>query len=103
MLYRLILLVFLLSSFTLQLVAFPSLTATPIRHVVIIIDENHSFDNLFGVYPFGWPPIVDNTTLSVMRPQGLYANYSELESSANGTLNWVSVPRNPSNPSDGYA
>jgi len=103
MLYRFMLLVFLLSSSTLPLIAVPSLTATPIRHVVIIIDENHSFDNLFGVYPFGWPPIVDNTTLSVMRPQGLYANYSELESSANGTLNWVSVPRNPSNPSDGYA
>lgn len=25
--------------------------ATPIRHVVIIMMENHSFDNLFGVYP----------------------------------------------------
>lgn len=83
--------------------AAPSLTATPIKHVVIIIDENHSFDNLFGVYPFGWPPIVDNTTLSVMRPQGLYTNYSELESSPNGTLSWVPVPRNPYNPSDGYA
>ena len=26
-------------------------TATPIRHVVIIMMENHSFDNIFGLYP----------------------------------------------------
>ncbi len=27
-------------------------TATPIRHVVFIMMENHSFDNIFGIYPF---------------------------------------------------
>ncbi len=26
-------------------------TATPIKHVVIVMMENHSFDNLFGTYP----------------------------------------------------
>ncbi|MEM0120893.1 MAG: alkaline phosphatase family protein [Thermoprotei archaeon] len=78
-------------------------TATPIKHVVIVIDENHSFDNLFGVYPFGWPPIVNNITTSVMRPQGLYTNYSQLESSNNGTISSVSVPRNPLDLSEGYA
>ena len=26
-------------------------TATPIKHVVIIMMENHSFDNIFGLYP----------------------------------------------------
>jgi phospholipase C len=26
-------------------------TATPIKHVVIVMLENHSFDNLFGLYP----------------------------------------------------
>src|SRR5690349_3223292 len=25
-------------------------TATPIKHVVVIIGENHTFDNLFGTY-----------------------------------------------------
>lgn len=25
-------------------------TRTPIKHVIIIIEENHSFDNLFGTY-----------------------------------------------------
>jgi phospholipase C len=28
-----------------------SLTATPITHVIVVMMENHSFDNLFGVYP----------------------------------------------------
>ncbi|HZW55549.1 MAG TPA: alkaline phosphatase family protein [Nitrososphaerales archaeon] len=26
-------------------------TATPLKHVVIIMAENHSFDNVFGIYP----------------------------------------------------
>ncbi|MDQ6841031.1 MAG: hypothetical protein M3025_01235, partial [Actinomycetota bacterium] len=25
-------------------------TATPIKHVVVIIGENHTFDNVFGTY-----------------------------------------------------
>jgi len=32
-------------------------TLTPFKHVVIIMMENHSFDNVFGVYP------LDNTTM----------------------------------------
>jgi phospholipase C len=28
-----------------------SSTATPIKHVIIIMQENHSFDNYFGTYP----------------------------------------------------
>ena len=27
-----------------------SATATPIKHVIIIVGENHTFDNLFGTY-----------------------------------------------------
>ncbi|MDT7876615.1 MAG: alkaline phosphatase family protein [Sulfolobaceae archaeon] len=70
-------------------------TATPIKHVIIIIEENHSFDNMFGTYPFGWPPIINNITLSVMWPYGLYENYTQLESSKNGELYWISVPNVP--------
>ncbi|AWR98607.1 alkaline phosphatase family protein [Metallosphaera hakonensis] len=44
-------------------------TVTPIQHVIIVVDENHSFDNIFGIYPFGYPPVRDNVTLSVMRPE----------------------------------
>ncbi|WP_148678711.1 alkaline phosphatase family protein [Thermoproteus uzoniensis] len=47
------------------------LTATPIKHVVIIILENHAFDNIYGLYPFGTPPIINSITLSLMRPVGL--------------------------------
>jgi phospholipase C len=28
-------------------------TATPIKHVIIVIGENHSFDNLFATYQPG--------------------------------------------------
>jgi phospholipase C len=30
-------------------------TATPIRHLVVIFDENNSFDHYFGTYPFAQP------------------------------------------------
>ena len=70
-------------------------TATPIKHVIIIIEENHSFDNMFGTYPFGWPPIINNITLSVMWPEGLYTNYTQLEQSKNGVLSYISVPNIP--------
>lgn len=29
----------------------PAVAAFPIRHVIIVIKENHSFDNIFGTYP----------------------------------------------------
>ncbi|WP_221290693.1 alkaline phosphatase family protein [Stygiolobus caldivivus] len=70
-------------------------TATPIKHVIIIIEENHSFDNLFGTYPFGWPPIINNITLSVMWPEGLYTNYTQLEQSKDGVLDYITVPNVP--------
>ncbi|MEM4085474.1 MAG: alkaline phosphatase family protein [Saccharolobus sp.] len=70
-------------------------TATPIKHIIIIIMENHSFDNLFGVYPFGYPPIINNITLSVMEPYGLYTNYTQLLKAKNGVLYYISVPDIP--------
>lgn len=32
-------------------VTLSSTTATPLKHVVIVMMENHSFDNIFGLYP----------------------------------------------------
>ncbi|MEW9492075.1 MAG: alkaline phosphatase family protein [Candidatus Aramenus sulfurataquae] len=78
-------------------------TATPIKHVIIIIEENHSFDNLFGTYPFGYPPIINNVTLSVMEPYGLYQNYTQLLESSNGELDYISVPNVPWLPFLGYS
>jgi phospholipase C len=73
---------------------------TPIKHIIVIIEENHSFDNLFGTYPFGYPPIVNNITLSVMWPEGLYVNYTQLKK---GTLKYISVPNVPWLPELGYS
>jgi phospholipase C len=92
---RTLIITFFLTIFFLLPTFHTSTTATPIKHVIIIIEENHSFDNMFGTYPFGWPPIVNNITLSVMWPCGLYKNYTQLESSKNGELCWISVPNVP--------
>lgn len=44
-----------------------SSTATPFKHVVVIMQENHSFDNYFGTYPTANGSLVDNVT-SRLRP-----------------------------------
>ncbi|EHP71224.1 phospholipase C [Metallosphaera yellowstonensis MK1] len=46
-------------------------TATPFKHVIILILENHAFDNIFGVYPYGIPQIFNNVTNNVMKPVNL--------------------------------
>jgi phospholipase C len=75
---KLLFAVFFITLFVLQIATLQTVsnnsTATPIKHVVIIILENHSFDNLFGTYPFGYPPIYNNITESVMRPVGINVN-----------------------------
>ena len=35
-----------------QLIPRARRTATPIKHVVVIFDENESFDHYFGTYPY---------------------------------------------------
>ena len=72
-------------------------TKTPIKHVVIILLENHAFDSLFGVYPFGFPEIIDNVTLSVMRPVNYIYNLSLLKTlnQTRGNVTWVNVPVRP--------
>jgi phospholipase C len=60
------------SSITSTRVKVSGSTAMPIKHVIIIIIlENHAFDNIYGLYPFGTPPIINSITLSLMRPVGL--------------------------------
>jgi len=47
-------------------------TATPIKHVIIIMMENHSFDNLFGVYPISnikYTPVIINSSNSILLQQ----------------------------------
>lgn len=69
-------------------------TATPIKHVIFIELENHAFDSIYGTYPFGYPVIINNITMSVMRPVNYIYNLSLLNilSQAHGNVTWISVP-----------
>ena len=46
-------------------------TSTPISHVVIILQENHSFDNYFGTYPTANGTLHDNITRSLQPVNGI--------------------------------
>ncbi len=46
-------------------------TSTPIQHVIVITQENHSFDNYFGTYPTANGTILDSTTSQLMRVNGI--------------------------------
>ncbi len=68
--------------------------ATPIRHVIIVTMENHSFDNLFGVYPYGGnstnSSVVSNLTVpSNLASSGLTANLSPVPEGQYSTANPV--------------
>ncbi|WP_252896977.1 alkaline phosphatase family protein [Metallosphaera hakonensis] len=69
-------------------------TATPIKHVVFIELENHAFDSIFGTYPFGYPVIENNITLSLMRPVNYIYNlsYLSLLIKDKGNVSWISIP-----------
>jgi phospholipase C len=59
----------LLASF--HTVSASSNTRTPIQHVIIIIQENHSFDNYFGTYPTANGTRLDPTTSQLQQVNGL--------------------------------
>ncbi len=46
-------------------------TATPIQHVIIIIQEIHSFDNYFGTYPTANGTLVDSVTSQLQSVDGI--------------------------------
>jgi phospholipase C len=46
-------------------------TTTPIQHVIILVQENHSFDNYFGTYPTANGSILDSTTSQLRQVNGL--------------------------------
>ncbi len=46
-------------------------TATPIRHVFVIMQENHSFDNYFGTYPTANGTMVNNITSKLTPVNGI--------------------------------
>ena len=67
---------------------------TPIKHVIVVTMENHSFDNLFGVYPFGGNStqsgIVSNLTVpSNLASAGLASGLSAVPTGQVSTSNPV--------------
>jgi phospholipase C len=49
----------------------PAATATPIQHVIIIVQENHSFDNYFGTYPTANGTLVTPITSALPAVNGI--------------------------------
>jgi phospholipase C len=46
-------------------------TETPIKHVIIIVQENHSFDNYFGTYPTANGTLLNNVTEELQGVDGI--------------------------------
>ena len=67
-LFTTVLLLLLIHSGSLTTVA---QTNTPISHVIIIVQENHSFDNIFGTYPTANGTLIDNITSELRRVNGI--------------------------------
>ncbi|MCL6090996.1 MAG: alkaline phosphatase family protein [Candidatus Thermoplasmatota archaeon] len=70
-------------------------TKTPIKHLIILMMENHSFDNLFGVYPNN---PANNTTGQIIVPINLLSHpvNQNLTAVQNGSFQ-------TSNPTEGYS
>src|SRR3984885_9600816 len=46
-------------------------TTTPIRHLIVIVGENHTFDNLFGVYqPVSGQTVSNLLSEGIINPDG---------------------------------
>ncbi len=73
-------------------------TRTPIKHVVEIMMENHSFDNLFGVYPSNTLGTANTDVANITRPVNLISinNSPGLQANPEGTF---TTP----DPIEGYA
>jgi phospholipase C len=74
--------------------------ATPIRHIIVIVQENHSFDNYFGTYPSANGSLVNAITARLHPVDGLPGNICV----RNGTTcysPYLSSVSNPINPVEG--
>lgn len=70
-------------------------TTTPIKHVVIIMMENHSFDNIFGLYPTMNKTTANSFLKTIQTPNDILNVSSNISSNLrqvpNGTF-WTSNP-----------
>src|SRR5216683_3072507 len=86
--------ILLISSHT---VSASSRTAPPIQHVIIIMQENHSFDNYFGTYPTANGTRLDSTTSQLSHVNGLPGQVClpYMGSCVSPHLSTSQVPSNP--------
>jgi len=72
-------------------------TKTPIKHVITIYFENHTFDNFFGIYPYDPYSLNENLIKNLSRPLNLL-NSSILKNLTPVPANQYSTP----DPVEGY-
>jgi phospholipase C len=72
-------------------------TATPIQHVIIIMQENHSFDNYFGTYPTANGTRLDSTTSHLRQVNGVPGQVClpYMNSCVSPNLSTSQAPSNP--------
>ncbi len=75
-------------------------TATPIKHVIVIMQENHSFDNYFGTYPTANGTLVDNIT-SRLEPVNGIPNHVCLQYGTGCLSPHLTNSTTPENPVEG--
>ncbi len=84
----------------LPIVRASSTTATPIQHVIVIMQENHSFDNYFGTYPTANGTLLNSTTAHLRPVDGL-RDHVCLPYQAGCVSPHLSTSDAPSNPEEG--
>src|SRR5260370_8050101 len=84
----------------LPMVRASSTTTTPIQHVIVIMQENHSFDNYFGTYPTANGTLLDSTTIHLRSVDGL-RDHVCLPYQASCVSPHLSTSDAPSNPEEG--
>src|SRR2546425_10034675 len=75
-------------------------SATPISHVIVIMQENHSFDNYFGTFPTANGTLLDSTTVHLQPVNGLTNNVC-LPYQSSCVSPHLSTSEAPSNPEEG--
>jgi phospholipase C len=75
-------------------------TATPIQHIVVLMQENHSFDNYFGTYPDANGTLQDPTVSRLQRVNGLPSHVC-LPYQGSCDSPYLTTSQSPSNPLEG--
>jgi len=66
-------------------------TRTPIKHVIFIMKENQSFDDYFGMYPYGFNRSLANNSIvkQLSVPYGIQNDYGSVEVPNYPGLGWL--------------